>query len=251
MGCMLIMSSMPKPRSVVIRPALTRLPVITTGRRVIRYLLRALVRLLVTLCLRVEVTGRNNIPAQGPLVIVSNHLGDADAILGRAVTSLPIEFIAKAELYDLPVLGSLLDAYGVIWIHRGQPDRRALRAALDGLRQGRVVGIAPEGRESVTGGLEEGTGGAAFLALSSQAPVMPVTFTGTENSRIRANLKRLRRTRVTVTIGSVFQLEPHVDRHKALELGTQKIMVKLAQQLPIEYQGVYQDATPSISGKRD
>jgi 1-acyl-sn-glycerol-3-phosphate acyltransferase len=230
----------PKPSSVVNRSELTRLPEITTGRRITRTLLLWVARVLVGLCLRVEVIGKENIPDHGPLVIVSNHLGDADTFVGRAISSLPIDFIAKAELYDIPLLGRLFDAYGVIWIHRGQPDRRALRAALEGLAQGRIVALAPEGRESVTGALEEGTDGAAYLALRSQAPVLPVTLTGTENWRIRGNLKRLRRTRVKVTIGPAFRLKEHENRHLALKMGTQKIMLTLAQQLPGEYQGVYQ-----------
>jgi 1-acyl-sn-glycerol-3-phosphate acyltransferase len=150
-----------------------------------------------------------------------------------------VETLAKAELYDYPLVGRLMDAFGVIWLHRGQPDRRALRAALDGLRQGRMVAISPEGRESVTGALEEGTGGAAYLAIKSGAPVLPVTFTGTENSRIYGNLKHLRRTEVTITIGPLFQLEDLPDRHQAIEAGTHRIMRTLASQLPSGYRGVY------------
>src|SRR4030067_146028 len=117
-------------------------------------------------------------------MVVSNHLGDADLIVGMAYSPYEVEILSKAELYDYPILGKLMDAYGVIWVHRGQPDRRALRAALEALRQGRVVGIAPEGRESLTGSLEEGTGGAAYLALKADGPILPVTFTGTQKATV-------------------------------------------------------------------
>jgi 1-acyl-sn-glycerol-3-phosphate acyltransferase len=144
------------------------------------------------------------------------------------------------ELYDIPILGSLVQAYGVIWVHRGLPDRRAIQAALAGLREGRLVGVAPEGRESLTGGLEEGTGGAAYIALKAGVPIVPVTFIGTENYRIYSNLKRLRRTQVSMTVGPMFTLEQLPDKRESVRVGTRLIMERLAMQLPPEHQGVYQ-----------
>lgn len=230
----------PKPRAEVIRPEITRLPVITPIRQVYRVIFQWVVRLIVRVCTRADVHGLENIPQKGPVLFVSNHLGDADFFVGLAFAPVLVEFLGKAELYDLPVLGKLLDAYGVIWVHRGQPDRRALRAALNGLKEGRMVAIAPEGRESLTGSLEEGTGGAAYLAIKAGVPLIPAAFTGTENARVYGNLKRLRRTDVTLTIGEVFKLETGPDRRKAIESGTQKIMERLASLLPVEYQGIYE-----------
>jgi len=229
----------PKPRSERYRPEITRLPEHNRRRRIVRWLLRALSRLLVWLFTDTKAYGLERIPENGPLLVVSNHLGDADLIVGLASTSLSIDPVAKAELIDYRMVGKIMDAYGVIWVHRGQPDRRALRAAIDGIRQGRAVAIAPEGRESLTGSLEEGTGGAAYLAIKTKAPIMPVTITGTENWRIFGNIKRFKRTPVTLTIGPVFLLEPYTDLQEGVRAGTEKIMLTLARQLPPEYQGVY------------
>lgn len=231
----------PKPQATVIRPEITRLPRLSLWRRVVRRLIVWLARLLVWAFVRLTVYGRENLPSRGPALAVANHLGDADLVIGLTVAPFPPDYLAKAELYDYPLLGKLLDAYGVIWVHRGQPDRRALRAAIDGLREGRLVAIAPEGRESLSGALEEGTGGAAYLALKANVPLLPVTFTGTENARVYANLKRLRRTEVTVTIGPLFYLDHFADRRQAIQQGTLKIMRTLAAQLPPQYRGVYQD----------
>jgi 1-acyl-sn-glycerol-3-phosphate acyltransferase len=239
------MATTSKPRSEEINPEITRLPVLTFWRIIFRRLLYAFLKLLVGICLRVEVSGRENMPRQGPLLVVSNHLGDADALVGLAHTSLLVEIVVKSELYYHPLLGAILKAYGVIWIHRGQPDRRALRAILEGLDAGRVIGIAPEGRESLTGSLEEGTGGAAYLAVKSKAPIFPVTFTGTENWRVFGNLKRFKRTPVTLTMGPVFYLDEYPQRRQALEQGTIKIMRALADQLPPEYRGIYGSETDS------
>lgn len=175
------------------------------------------------------------------MLVAVNHLGDADGLLGIAFFPQPVEALAKMELFDFPLLGWFMETYGVIWVHRGAPDRRALRAALRGLEEGRLVGLAPEGRESITGTLEEGTGGAAYLALKANVPVLPVTFTGTENIRVYNSLRRLRRPKMTMTFGPLFQLEDRPDRREAIETGTEQIMLRLARQLPIEYRGVYRD----------
>jgi 1-acyl-sn-glycerol-3-phosphate acyltransferase len=229
-----------KPQAKKVRPEITALPRITWWRRLVRRFLPVLARILVVALTRCKVNGLQNFPRQGPALIVVNHLGDADVMLGLAFFPTSVEALAKMELYEFPLLGGIMHAYGVIWVHRGQPDRRAIQAVRQGLVQGRLVGIAPEGRESVTGGLEEGTGGAAYLALKANVPLVPVTFTGTENNRFYPNLKRLRRTEVSLTIGPTFRLEKLPDRRESIRLGTLSIMERLAVQLPPEYQGVYQ-----------
>lgn len=235
------MSDIPaKPQSERIRPEITRLPRLTMGRRLFRNFLRWFLRLLVKLCTRIQVQGLDNVPKEGPGIAVSNHLGDVDAIIGFAFAPRHTDALIKSEIYDIPILGQVLEAYGVIWVHRGQPDRRAIRAALQGLREGRIITIAPEGRESLTGALEEGTGGAAYLAWKTNAPLIPATVTGTENERIISNLKRFRRSEVTLTLGTPFYLKDDPDRRKAIDQGTLQIMQTLAAQLPPEYRGVYQ-----------
>jgi 1-acyl-sn-glycerol-3-phosphate acyltransferase len=195
---------------------------------------------LIFLWSRLSIDGIENVPEEGPALFVSNHLGDADLIIGFALAPLPSEAVAKIELYDLPLLGWILESYGVIWVHRGQPDRRAIRVILEALDQGRVVGIAPEGRESLTGSLEEGTEGAAYVALKADVPIVPVTFTGTENERVFGNMKRLRRTDISVKIGTPFKLESSRLTRKSIAEGTALIMHTLAKQLPPEYRGVYE-----------
>lgn len=230
----------PKPVTPEINPHITRLPELNRRRLWLRRIMNALVRLVLRLAARIEAHGLENIPTDGPLLAVTNHLGDADALVAMMVSPRPMEFFVKADLYTYPVLGRLIDAYGAIWVHRGQPDRRAIRAGLQALAEGRVVVIAPEGRESVSGALESGTPGAAFLALKAGAPVLPVTLTGTENRVIYANLRRLRRSRITFTVGRPFHLEPEPAGRPDLARITDQIMQILAIQLPPAYRGVYQ-----------
>jgi 1-acyl-sn-glycerol-3-phosphate acyltransferase len=203
--------------------------------------MRGLTKLLTAILLRVEISGLENFPRRGPAIIVFNHLGDTDAVLMMATLPFesPVEGIGKIELNEHWLVGPVFRTYGIIWVHRGQPDRKALRAALDGLAEGRMITLAPEGRQSVIGGLEEGNAGAAFLALKSGAPIVPVAMTGTENSSIYGHLKRWRRAPVTLKVGKPFSLPVQDSRQKSLQEGTRLIMERLASLLPDSYRGRY------------
>ncbi len=243
--CMLDQPSPPpKPIAEVWRPELVALPRLTLRRRILRAFLRVFTRLLTFTTMRITVDGLENFPQRGPALIVFNHLGDADVVpLLAFLPFSPIEGLGKIELYDHWFVGPLFRAYGMIWLHRGQPDRRAIRAALDALAEGRMVGIAPEGRQSVIGGLEEGNDGAAFLALKSGAPIIPVALTGTENSNIYGHLKRFQRAPVTLTVGKPFRLQRQADHKAALHEGTRQIMESLADLLPEAYRGEYRSGS--------
>lgn len=233
-------STPPKPVSEMWRPELVRLPQRSRLRLIFRLFAHGFLKLVTRLCLRVTVEGLERLPPRGPLVIAINHLGDADA--PAILASLPFtpDALGKIELYDLPILGMLMDWYGIIWLHRGRPDKRALRAALDGLAEGRVIMIAPEGRYSFSGRLEEGSGGAAFLAYKAGVPVLPIVVTGTENANVYGHLKRLRRAPVCVRVGNAFRLDAQAEgRKEALMHGTDQIMAALAALLPESYRGQY------------
>lgn len=238
----------PKPVSEVWRPELVRLPQMTFARRAFRTFSHGLLKCIAKICLNVTAEGLENFPQKGPLLVVINHIGDADA--PAIISAMPFapDALGKVELYDLPILGKLIDWYGVIWLHRGRADIRALRAALDGFAEGRMIVIAPEGRYSVTGMLEEGNGGAAFLAYKSGAPILPIAVTGTENEKVYGQLKRLRRARVHVTVGKMFRLDEQAadaalsgskERQEAVAAGTRQIMTALANLLPEKYRGEY------------
>lgn len=228
-----------KPVSEVWRPELVRLPRLHLFRRMFRCFSRGLCRLVITIFTRWTVEGLENFPNTGPALVVINHRGDADAPL--LVSSIPVSLdaLGKVELYDLPVIGKLMDWYGIIWLHRGRADRRAMRAALDGLAEGRIIVIAPEGRYSLVEGLEAGSNGAAFLASKAQVPVVPVVVIGTENEHVYGHLKRMQRAPVTLRVGKAFRLDQQVNRREMIRAGTKQIMQEIAQLLPEELRGAY------------
>jgi len=231
-------SSQPKPVTDWWRPDLVKLPKLTFARRLFRLFARGLTKLVVFVTMNVTVSGLENFPQKGPALVVINHLGDADAVLLAASLPIAIDGMGKIELNEHWLVGPMFRAYGVIYVHRGRPDRKAIRAALDGLAEGRMIALAPEGRQAVAGKLEEGTEGAAFFAMKSGAIIVPVAMTGTENQNIY-NRKWWRRARVTLSVGKPFKLTEQADRQSMMREGTNQIMESLASLLPESYLGNY------------
>jgi cytidylate kinase len=213
------------------------------GRAMFRRFARSLLRLLFRLFTRLEVRGLENVPMGGPLLVAFNHLAHLDGPLLLASLPWPVEGIGLADLYRVPITGQLLRLYGTIPVHRDQFDREVIRRALQVLAEGKVLALAPEARMSLTGALERARHGVAYLALRSGAPILPVGITGTE--RALSELRRLRRPRLTVTIGELLVMPPRASdararRQQVAEL-TDEVMYRIAALLPSEYRGVYGD----------
>ncbi len=195
-------SAPPKPIAAIWRPELTRLPALHRARRLFRGLVRLLARALIRVLTRCSLRGLEYLPNAGPALIAINHLGDADTAIMLAALPVASEVLGKIELLsEYPVLWRLMDWYGTIWLHRGRVDRRALACAVEALADGRIVTIAPEGRYTLTQGLEEGGFGAAYVALRAGVPIIPVALTGTDNGSVYGSLRRLRRAPISLTAG--------------------------------------------------
>ena len=175
----------PKPIAGIWRPELTRLAPLHLTRRLFRDCARLLARALIRLLTHCRLRGLEYLPKTGPALIALNHLGDADAAVMLAALPAAPEALGKIELlHEYPVLWQLMDWYGTIWVHRGRVDRRALSCAVQALDEGRVVAIAPEGRYTLTRGLEKGGFAAAYVALHAGVPVIPDALTGTDNATV-------------------------------------------------------------------
>lgn len=201
--------------------------------------LKALVRILLPLLMRLEVTGRENFPERGPYILVTNHLAVFDTPVLLVVCPHPIRAFAAAKHRRNPIYRPILAAGGSIWVRRGEVDRQALRQALAWLEQGGVLGMAPEGtRARGVYALQRAKSGTAYLATRADVPIVPVGITGTE--KVKKSLPRLRRARVRVVIGEPFRLpESGRVRGPKLDEYTDLIMQRIAALLPAEYRGVY------------
>jgi 1-acyl-sn-glycerol-3-phosphate acyltransferase len=130
-----------------------------------------------------------------------------------------------------------------IFIDRFNPDLPALREIMGRMKEGQVLVIAPEGTRSRTGALIEGKPGVSYLAAKAGYPILPVAVTGTEDKVILGNIKKFKRSHITVTGGPTFTLPPLPlkDRDKVLDQYTDEIMCRIAAILPERYWGVYGD----------
>ncbi|MDQ6941667.1 MAG: 1-acyl-sn-glycerol-3-phosphate acyltransferase [Candidatus Eremiobacteraeota bacterium] len=171
------------------------------------------------LLFRYRVIGAEKIPRNGGVIVAANHISNFDPpILGTALPR-PVSYMAKKELFAMPVLKTILPWLYAFPVDRASGGTAALRAALRMLKEGRCVGIFPEGGRNVNGTNDE-KGGAAFLAAASGAPVIPAAIVGTRRLRPFG--------RVTVVFGDPM----HVVRNRQskeddLEKGAAEIMQRI------------------------
>ncbi|MFD0694857.1 lysophospholipid acyltransferase family protein [Paenibacillus sp. GCM10027628] len=137
---------------------------------------RAIFRVIFTLFFRLRAIGMENVPAHGAVVLCGNHTSLLDPpLLGTPLTR-KVHFMAKAELFDVPVLGTVISKVGAFPVKRGGVSKESIRLAIQLLRDGNMMGVFPEGSRSNAGGM--GKKGAASLALKAGAAVVPVAIIG-------------------------------------------------------------------------
>ena len=127
-------------------------------------------------------TGKENVPTQGPVVIVPNHKSFWDPFFIAVVLRRPVHFMGKAEHFDGPMAPTFL-RLGAFPVRRGESDPEALETARAVLRRGDALALFPEGTRFRGEGLGDPKRGAARLAIEAGAPLVPATITGTEKRR--------------------------------------------------------------------
>lgn len=128
---------------------------------------------------RTRVTGRENIPGEGATLVVSNHISQADPpVIGVALLPRRTHFMAKHELFRIPVLRTIIHRMGAFPVERGGADRRALRLAREILGRGDLLLMFPEGARHTDGRLRPGFSGAGSLALEPGVTVVPAAIWG-------------------------------------------------------------------------
>lgn len=169
---------------------------------------------------RFQPVGLHHIPAEGPVILCSNHISNLDPPTIAVFVKRKVHFMAKAELFAIPLFNVLIRKLGAFPVRRGAVSKETIRSALQLLEQGRVLGIFPEGTRSA--GNNVGKKGAASLAFKSGAAVVPVTIVGSYTP-----FKRLK-----VIYGPPIDMTPFADlpASEALNHATEVIMERIRSQ---------------------
>ena len=189
-----------------------------------------------------EVNGKENVPRKGALIIVANHISDIDAGILNASIPRRVEFMAKADLFQKPIISQFFRAYGAIPINESGKEFYSINHSLHILNRNGAIGIFPEGGKNPTA-LGQAMLGSAMIAMMSGAPILPVGITGTESVGGWLRICYPKGT-FRITIGKPFSAP--VVRGKRLrtnvETTTDIIMKQIAALLPERYRGVYHNA---------
>lgn len=178
---------------------------------------KTVLRILYAIMFRLEAVGRENIPREGGVLLCSNHISNFDPPTVGIMIHRQVRFMAKSELFDIPVFGKVIRAVGAFPVKRGGVSKESIKTSLNILRDGEVLGIFPSGSRHNDGGI--GKKGAASFALRSGATVIPAAIIG--------NYKLFRKMKVVY--GAPVDLEEFKDDQAgdALERATEKIMSKI------------------------
>ena len=165
-------------------------------------------RPLILLIFRLGRTGRDHLPARGPVLLAANHRSFLDPWLIACCAHRPLYFMAKRELFDRRLLGRVLNALGAFPVRRGESDETTMETARLLLERGEAVVVYPEGARIRRGSLRRPRPGVGRLALETGAPVVPIAVLGSERARRRW---RIRPVRIRVRCGRPLTF-PRVER---------------------------------------
>lgn len=183
---------------------------------------------------RFKAEGKKKIPVSSPAIIASNHTSYVDPFILAAISPRPVSFMAKEELFRMPLIGMITKRLHAFPVRRGRSDRMAIKKALEVLAQGKALGIFPEGTrcrlEGKLGPVEEGM---ALLALKTNAPVVPVAIIGSDKI-IPEGKKMPRFPRITARVGEVIRpddilLSEKEKRKKIMDLWVKELNRLLAE----------------------
>ncbi len=202
-------------------------------------LLKTVIR---TIC-RVDARELSKIDTKGPMVISINHINFLEVPLIQTwLMPRKMRGFVKKETWENPIMRFLLNTYNAIPVERGGVNKVAFREVREALKEEKFICIAPEGTRSGTGVLQEGKPGITAMALMTGAPITPLVHYGGEN--VWSNLKRFKRTRITLKVGAPFYLESEKKTDSVIrDEMTREVMYQMASLLPEDLRGLYSDAS--------
>jgi 1-acyl-sn-glycerol-3-phosphate acyltransferase len=204
--------------------------------------LRFIFRLVFRTVYQVRIKGTENIPAEGGYLIAHNHVSIVDPAFILAFWPISAQSIGAVELWRRPGQNLLVRLYGTLPVKRGEMDRQFIEGAVNAVKAGLPLLIAPEGTRSHLPGMNQANPGIAYLVDRIQAPVLPVGVIGNSDEMLKEAL-RGKRPPLEMHIGPLFHLPPlegrGAIRREARQRNADLVLERVAALLPIEYQGYY------------
>lgn len=176
------------------------------------------------LLFRAEIVGTENIPKDGPLILAANHMSNWDPPFLACFISRKVSYMAKEELFRNPIFGAAITSCHAFPVKRGAADMGAIKSAIQVLKQGRCLGLFPEGTRSKTGEIGKAEAGVGLIASKSKAPVVPAAIIGTD--KIMANGGFL--PKLKVIYGEPMYFSGNPKKKEELEAFSQSILDRIA-----------------------
>jgi 1-acyl-sn-glycerol-3-phosphate acyltransferase len=194
--------------------------------------LKLLSRVILRLCFRQRAVGVERVPAAGPVLLAANHVSFLDPPAIGAPVGRPLHYLAKAELFGVPLVGGLIRRLNAHPVAREGADAAALRLALSLLRDGHALLVFPEGTRGAEGVLRPGRAGVGMLAALAGAPVVPVFVEGTGRALPRGAAFP-RPARITVAYGAplYFERQRGKERYQAISDAIMAAIARLRDEL--------------------
>lgn len=174
-------------------------------RRIWYGVMQLLVEGLCRIAWRVDIVGKENIPKTGAFVLSPVHRSNIDTLLAGCVTRRKMRFMAKDGVWKYKFIGVVLGSLGGFPVHRGMPDREALRTCENALRAGEPVVLFPEGQRQFGPVINELFDGAVFVAARAGVPIVPVGIGGSEWA-MRKGDRMIYPVKVCMTIGEPIEV---------------------------------------------
>jgi 1-acyl-sn-glycerol-3-phosphate acyltransferase len=206
------------------------------------WFVNTVIRFLLHILLKIDSSELAKVPEKGPLLAVANHINFLDApVLITHLQPRPITGFVKKETWDNPLMAFLFNVWEGIPIDRSIADFAAFKEAKKALSEGKILAVAPEGSRSNDGCLMRGKPGITILASKIDVPILPIVYYGHEE--FRGNIRKLKRTRMTIKVGKPFLIKSGGDRKnkEVVQAVTDAIMLEIVDLLPEKYHGVYAD----------
>jgi 1-acyl-sn-glycerol-3-phosphate acyltransferase len=195
-------------------------------------LARGVVELVCRTYWRVEIRGRENVPRWGPYVIAPVHRSNIDTLLAGCLTHRRIRFMGKDSLWKYRWSGTLFSSLGAFPVHRGAPDREALRVCEEAVRGGEPVVLFPEGTRQSGPTLQPLFEGAAFVAARAGVPILPVGIGGSEWAMPKGK-KRILPVKVVMVVGSLIPAPERASGARVSRRSVAELTEELAERLQV------------------